>query len=80
MADTTVRNLFNGRPVNPKIDMKINDNRQRTRKAVLRSDIKTARELNQANTAVAKQPPQALGVRATKISREFSAGKIDMTI
>jgi len=80
MAETTITNLFNGRPVNPKIDSKIDETRQRTRRAVLRSDIKSAREMNQANSAVAKQPPQALGIMATKIMRDFTSGKIDMKI
>jgi len=80
MPGKEIRSLFNGRPVNPKINLKPNLSREKTRKAVLRVDVKTAREMTQANMANARQSPQVLGRKATKILQEFRAGKIDVII
>ncbi len=80
MAEAIIRDMTTGRPVNPKIDSKLNATRQRVRKAIVRTNVKTSRELNSANTASAKQNPQAIGRKAGKITKEFAAGKIDMTV
>ena len=80
MPEATIRSLFNGRPVNIKVDPDINARRRKTRKAVLRSDIRTAREMDEANRAEARKSPQAIGRKAAKITREFASGKIDMRI
>ena len=80
MAQDTIRSVFNGRPVNIKLDLKVTARQEKTRKAVLRSDIRTAREMDQANRAQATKSPGALGRKATKITKEFASGKIDMKI
>ncbi|MFC1729122.1 hypothetical protein ACFL6I_02185 [candidate division KSB1 bacterium] len=80
MPEPTIRSIFNGRPVNLKLDLDPNAGRNKTRKAVLRADVRSTREMNQANNAEASKTPQELGRKAGKIARDFAAGKIDMSV
>ncbi|MFC1564130.1 hypothetical protein ACFL6G_04295 [candidate division KSB1 bacterium] len=71
-----LRMLHNGRPVRPGVNLRLTNDVQR--KAVSRSDVRSAKELFLKNAQVAKSTPIEIGANSTKIMRQVRSGKVNI--
>lgn len=78
MPEMEIRNIATGRPVNPKLDLNPDISREKTARSIIRSNVRSAREMSNLNQALAKGTPRELGRTAIKISQQFASGKIDI--
>ncbi len=71
-----IRDLAIGKPVNPNFQPRFaQDKAINVRR---RASVKSFRDLSQVNKDIARGTPLDLGFNATKVARQFQAGKIDI--
>lgn len=71
-----IRQMHTGRPVKP--DFKPVNTLKNTRKAIQRSDVKSAKELSAKNREIARADGISVGAKANEIQNQVSSGNVDI--
>lgn len=71
-----LRDISSGKPVRP--DFKPRIQREKIAKALRRTFVQSAKQLSLSNREFSQGTPIELGSKASKIQRQFTAGKIDI--
>ena len=71
-----IRDLATGNPVKP--DFQPRFAKEKAINVRRRASVKSFRDLSQVNQEISRGTPLDIGFNATKVARQFQAGKIDI--